>query len=175
MPLYVIVDAIVDDGVERQLRLLAYHDTPAGYREIAPDARGWVWLAPVRLWLALTKERRLGYDRVVCYDENGNELGDYTAITKALELEQEARAKAEARAVLEAEACEQAERRLAAEVEARANAERQATAVAAQAAAAIEAKMQAERRIRELEAKLAQLPQVPLKAKSSPMKARTAT
>jgi len=154
VPLCVIADAIVDDGVNRRLRLIVYQDTPAGYRAIAPDARGWFWLEPVRLWLGVTKERRLGYDRLACFDENGDELGDYTAVSKALELEQEARAQAERQVTAEAEARAQAERQVAAEAEARARAERQAAAEAEaraqaehQAAAEAEARAQAERRV----------------------------
>ncbi len=168
VPLYVIADALVDDGATRRLRLIAYQDTPAGYCEIAPDARGWFWLEPVRLWLGVTKERRLGYDRLACFDENGDELGDYTAVSKALELEQEARAQAEARAAREAKARAQAERQVAAEAEARAQAERRVAAEAlartqaeARAAAETQARTQAETRIRELEAAIQRLNQGP--------------
>jgi Uma2 family endonuclease len=182
VPLYVIVDAIVDDGVDRRLRLMAYDYTPAAYRQITPDERGWIWLEPVRLWLAVTKERRLGWERVACFDENGNELGDYTAVTKALSLEMEARLQAEARAAFEAEARQLAERQRVSEAEARAQAEGQAAAEArraaaeaaraaaeaeargqaeARAAAETQARARAEARIRELEAALEQLNQRP--------------
>jgi Uma2 family endonuclease len=140
VPLYVIVDAIVDDGQERRLRLIGYRYTRAGYRLIEPDARGWLWLGPVRVWLGITQERRLGYDRVACYDpETDEELGDYTAVVQALALEKAARTAAETRAVEEAKAREQAEQQAAAEVA-------RAAADAARAATATKARKQAERR-----------------------------
>jgi colicin import membrane protein len=145
VPLYVIADALQDDGEERHLRLIGYRHTRAGSRKIAPDARGWLWLGPVLLWLGVTRDRRLGYDRVACFDpESGEEIGDYTAVSKALTAEKEARAQAEHRA----------EEALTAEKEARAQAEHRAVAEAARADIEAEARAQAEARIRELEAAL---------------------
>jgi len=139
VPLYVIVDVLQEDDQERELSLVGYRYTPMGYREIPADDRGWIWLQPVRLWLGLARDRRLGCDRVECYDdESGEELGEYTAVSQALAEEKEARAQAEARAAVEMEAREQAERRAAAETEAR---------------------TQAEARIRELEAAMQRLAQ----------------
>ena len=181
VPLYVIADALQDDGQERHLRLIGYRYTRAGYREIAPDARGWLWLEPVRLWLGVTHDQTGRYERVACYDPgSGEELGDYTAVSQALALEKEARAQAEARAEVEAEAREQAEFRVAAEVAAREQAELRAAAEAAareqaelraaaeaearaqteaRAQAEAEARAQAEARIRELEAAMQRLTQ----------------
>jgi colicin import membrane protein len=124
VPLYVIADASQDDGQERHLNLIGYRHTRTGYREMAPDARGWLWLEPVRLWLGVTRDQTGKYDRVVCYDpETGAEVGDYTAVSQALALEQEARFRAEARAEAEAESRIQAEARAHTEAEARAAAE----------------------------------------------------
>jgi len=61
----------------------------------------------------------LGYDRLACFDpETGEEIGDYTAISQALEAEARARAEAETRAAL-AEARAQAEAETRARAEAR--------------------------------------------------------
>ena len=85
----------------------------------------------------MTKERRLGYDRLACYDpESGEEAGNYTAVSEALALERQLRSQAEDRALVEAEALRQAELHAA-------------TLAAASA--------QAEARIRELEAAITRL------------------
>jgi colicin import membrane protein len=109
VPLYVIVD-----GVARRqrptLRLLGYTLTPSGYQPLAPDERGWLWLAPVRLWLGVEG------DEIVCYDEDGRPQGDYRALAVAVTAAERARMEAErARA--------EAERRATAEAAARAEAE----------------------------------------------------
>ena len=52
---------------------------------MAPDARGWIDLEPVRLSVGLTRDRRGGYERLACYDPaTGQELGDYTAVMQIL-------------------------------------------------------------------------------------------
>jgi len=113
VPLYVIADALQDDGEERHLRLIGYRHTPARYRKIAPDNRGWLWLGPGRLWLGMTRDRRLGYDRLACFDaESGEEIGDYTAVSEALTAKKEALAQAEHRADMVAEALAQAQARI---------------------------------------------------------------
>ena len=33
----------------------------ARYKRVKPDKRGWIWLAPVRLWLGLTRDPQGGY------------------------------------------------------------------------------------------------------------------
>ena len=59
--------------------------------------------------MGIAPEARLGYDRLACFDPaTGEEIGDYTAISQALEAEARARAEAETRAAL-AEARVQAE------------------------------------------------------------------
>jgi Uma2 family endonuclease len=154
VPLYVIADAIQDDEQGRRLRLIAYRYARGRYHKIAPDARGWIWLDPVGVWLGVTVDPRTGCDRLACYDQQGRELGDYTAVSRALEAEAVARADAQARAEAEAAA--------RAAAQARADAA-QARADAAQARADIEARRadieaearaRAEERIRELEAAL---------------------
>jgi colicin import membrane protein len=118
VPLYVIVDALQDDELGRRLKLKVYRRTRTRYREIAPDARGWGWLEPVRVWLGVAQDPRTVVDRVVCYDENGEELGDYTAITQALAMEKDARIQAEARAAEAEQRATEAEARVR-ELEAR--------------------------------------------------------
>lgn len=109
VPLYVIADVLEEDDFERRLELIVYRHTPDEYTRIEPDERGWVWLEPIGVWLGITAEARLGYDRLACFDpETGEEIGDYTAISQALEAEARARAEAEARAAA-AEARAQAE------------------------------------------------------------------
>jgi colicin import membrane protein len=162
VPWYVIVDVIKENDQERRIELIAYRHTPEGYQRFDADERGWIWLEPVRLWLGLARDPRGGYWRVACFDpETGREVGDYVAVTRALEAEIEARAAAEARADAEAEARAQAEQRADAEAEARAQAQAEARAQAQaraqaeqRADAEAEARTRAEVRIRELEARL---------------------
>lgn len=109
IPLYVIADVLEEDDFERRLELIVYRHTPDGYERIKPDERGWIWLEPIGVWLGIAPEARLGYDRLACFDPaTGEEIGDYTAISQALEaaetraaeisqtLEAEGRARADA-------------------------------------------------------------------------------
>lgn len=98
VPLYVIIDTRRWQGSDR-LHLIAYHLTPTGYELHMPNERGWLWLAPARLWLALED------NRVHCYDAQHNLIGDYVAIEVA-------RREAEARAQAEASARHAAEQRI---------------------------------------------------------------
>jgi colicin import membrane protein len=126
VPLYVIADVLEEDDFERRLELIVYRHTPDGYERIKPDERGWIWLEPIGVWLGIAPEARLGYDRLACFDPATNEeIGDYTAISQALEAEARARAEAETRAVL-------AEARAHAEVKARAEAEARIRALEAE-------------------------------------------
>ena len=124
-----------------------------------PNPRGWIWLEPVRLWLGVVPDPQLGCDRLACFDaETGAEIGDYKAVSDALEV---ATAKADAetrRADAETEAREQAEARAQvevrrAEVEARrADAETKARELAeARSESDAKALAQAEARVLELE------------------------
>jgi Uma2 family endonuclease len=162
VPLYVIAD-VREQGEERVIELICYRYTQAGFERVPPDDRGWIWLEPVQLWLGLSRDRLENYVRLACYDRNGAEVGDYTAICTALATEVQARAEAEARATAEAQARTEAEARATADapagwaaaarapadVPARAEAEARATAEA-------QARTQAEARIRELEEQLRQ-------------------
>jgi colicin import membrane protein len=155
VPLYVIADVIRENNHERHVNLYGYRHTPAGYQKLPNNDRGWIWLAPVGLWLGVTRDPELGCQRLACYDpESAEELGDYTALSRALADEIKARALAESRAIVAMEASERAEQRASAEAEARKQAE-------ALAAAESEARAQADARIRELEAAVQRLTQGP--------------
>jgi colicin import membrane protein len=155
VPYYVIADVLHENDHERRVSLFGYRRTPAGYERLPANARGWIWLETVGLWLGVTRDHELGCDRLACYDaESGEEVGDYTALSQELAAEKTARAQAEARTAEAMEASEKAERRAAAEAEAREQAERRA-------AAEVERRTQAEARIRELEAAMRRLNQDP--------------
>jgi colicin import membrane protein len=171
VPLYVIADAIRENEHERRLKLMVYRLARGRYQKVQPDARGWFWLEPVGVWLGVTVDPRTGCDRLACYDQQGRELGDYAAVTQALEeaearadAEAQARADAEARAAAEAQARADAEARAAAEAQARADAEARVAAEAqarsdaeGRVAAEAQARSDAEAKIRELEATIKRL------------------
>ena len=143
VPLYIIIDTVITRK-QTGLRLLGYTQTVNGYQVLAPNEQGWLWVAPVRLWLGITD------GEVVCYDETGTPIADYTEVAAA-------RAAAEARAATEAQARSAAESRAATEAQARSQAEARA-ATEAQARSAAEARAAAaEARLRELEAELQRL------------------
>ena len=66
---YVVVDAVGQR--RRQPRLVGYRLGEAGYEVMQPDARGWLWLATVRVWLGIEAVRPR------CYDEAGQPIPDY--------------------------------------------------------------------------------------------------
>jgi colicin import membrane protein len=118
VPWYVIADVTREVDDERRIELILYRRTGRGYRREPADDRGRVWLEPVGLWLGVTRDAQGGFLRLACYDPaTGEEIGDYTAISRALEDERRARA-------AEARARERAERRARSEARARARAER---------------------------------------------------
>ncbi len=127
VPWHVIADVTIEDEGERRIELILYRRMRDGYRRINADEQDRVWLEPVRLWLGQTRDPQGDFMRLACYDpDHGEEVGDYTAISRALA---------------------EAQRLLADESRARAEAERRAQAEA-------QARAQAEARIRELEAQL---------------------
>jgi colicin import membrane protein len=156
VPLYVIADVLEEDEETRHVELIGYRHAPEGYQRIAPDARGWIWLEPLGLWLGVVQDPVLGCDRLACFDaQTGGEIGDYQAISQALEAataaqaQAEARAEAEARrAGVEANAREQAEAKAQSEARAREQAEAKAQSEA-KAREQAEAKAQSEARARE--------------------------
>ncbi len=103
VPWYVIADVTYEAGGERRIELFLYRRLRRGWRREAADERGRVWLAPVGLSLGVTRDPRGGFLRLVCYDpETDQEVGDYRAISRALEEERRAREQAERRARSEA-------------------------------------------------------------------------
>ena len=98
VPWYVIADVTVEEGERRRIELILYRRVGRTYRREPADERGRVWLEPLHLWLGQTRDARGGFMRLACYDpETGEEVGDYAAISRALQEERRARA-AEARA-----------------------------------------------------------------------------
>jgi Uma2 family endonuclease len=120
VPLYVIADVVEENENNRRIELIRYDRGPRRYKRARPDKRGWIWLAPVRLWLGLTRDRLGGFIRLACFDpDTGLELGDYSATRRELvearalaEAQSQARALAEARALTEARARSLAEERV---------------------------------------------------------------
>ena len=134
---------------EGPIRLIGYRHTPAGYVEMPLDAQGRLALPVFGLILSAQG------NRVVLHDgQTGEELGNYQAVTEALEAEAEARqvaeanarAEAEARQAAEADARAEAEARQAAEASARAEAEARFAAEASARAAEASARAEAEAR-----------------------------
>jgi Uma2 family endonuclease len=111
VPLYIIVDQ-EQPGCPR--RLLAYRDTPRGYKLARLDGEGRVAVPALGLLLGLRDER------LVCFDAaTGEVIGDYAEVTRAHEAEAKARKTAERRA-------QRAVRQAQQEAEARARAEQRA-------------------------------------------------
>ena len=98
---YVIVDIVIRRDMPSK-RLLGYQLTEDGYKRFEPNEKGWLWLAPVNLWLGWHE------GNIACYDEAGNwvEAGD-----SRMEEAQVRAAAAEQRADEEAQARTQAEQR----------------------------------------------------------------
>jgi hypothetical protein len=146
VPWYVIADVTHEAGDERRIELMLFRRTRRGWQSEPADERGRVRLEPVGLWLGVTRDARGGFQRLVCYDrETDQEIGDYRAISRALEEEARARRRAERRARSESKSRAQAERALEAEARARAEAE-QARAEAEATIRALRAELERARR-----------------------------
>jgi Uma2 family endonuclease len=76
IPMYVIADR---DGYDDPWRLLGYSWRPDAFVPIPTDARGRIWLDAVGVWLGADGTR------LICYDRNGAEIGDYVTVQKELE------------------------------------------------------------------------------------------
>jgi colicin import membrane protein len=112
VPYYVIADARGRPD-KRRLTFISYRLKGNVYESLPLDKQGRAWLEPVRLWLGVKVDSQTGVDRVALFDPDTNqEIGDYTAIHRALEAEVKERTKAERRADSEAEARAQAEARV---------------------------------------------------------------
>ncbi len=145
VPLYVIADVTEEKDKERRIELIGYEAGPRRYKRIKPDKRGWIWLAPLRLWLGLSLDRQGGYTRLACFDpDTGQELGDLTAVSEDLDRSEQLRQEAEARALAERVRAET--ERVRAEAErVRAEAEAQARAVAEERIRALEGQLKQSR------------------------------
>jgi hypothetical protein len=166
VPLDIIADVLKEDEETRHVELIGYRYAPDAYERIVPDARGWIWLDPLGIWLGVVKDSHLGNcDRLACFDaETGEEIGDYQAISNALAAATAERSLAEMKAEVEARRADaearraEAEaRRAEAETRAREKAETRAQVEAdartqAEARAQTEAlaRQQAEAQVREL-------------------------
>lgn len=85
VPLYVIVDG-VSRRQDATLRVSGYTMTSTGYQPLIPNERGWLWLAPVRLWLGVMDEE------LTCFDEARRRLGNFvTQLDRADAAEQRVR------------------------------------------------------------------------------------
>jgi len=111
VPYYVIADAA--EGKNRRLTLRSYRLEGETYRDVGLDEEGRAWLEPVGLWLGVTIHPETRDDRLALFaPETGEEIGDYTAISRA-RAQAEARAESEAQARVDAEArADAAEERL---------------------------------------------------------------
>jgi colicin import membrane protein len=154
VPIYVIVDA-VSRRRDHSVRLLGYELTPAGYRPLGANERGWFWLAPARTWLGLAD------GEIICYDEAEQPIGNHRVLTEALAAQAEARLTADRQVQAARQQAQHAEQQARREAVLRADAEQQAAAAAQQARRETQARVAAEQRaaatetrLRELEAEL---------------------
>jgi hypothetical protein len=158
VPLYVIADVSKGKDGDRRIALIGYERAPRKYKRVKPDKQGRIWLAPVRLWLGLTRDRVGGFVRLACFDpDTGEEVGDYTAIALELAAEKSRRLKAEAQAAAESRSrVVEKRRRLKAEAraaaEARARADEESRRLDAEARAAAESRARAAEESRRLNA-----------------------
>ena len=110
---YVIVDIVIRRNMPSK-RLLGYQLTEDGYKRFEPNEKGWLWLAPVNLWLGWRGEA------IACYDAEGNlvDIGNgrvAEAQSRAVAAEHRADAEAQARTEAEQRADDEAQARAAAE------------------------------------------------------------
>jgi Uma2 family endonuclease len=128
VPWYLIVDVATwkgkgkgkDTDVAPTLMLYRLESDKKKYTQVEPDARGWLWVEAVGLFLVPYEESDLG---IAWYDEDGQVLGDYKQLKTQHEAETQARAAAEARAREEARLRTKAEAQLDTEARARTAAE----------------------------------------------------
>lgn len=143
VPFYAIVDRRILNERE-ELRLLGYRATDQGYVRVKLDARGWLALKPIGLWLEVDDHN------LVCRDAEGQRLLDYREVVQVYRAEVQARKEAEARAEQERARAEQERARAEAEAQARQQAEQRAHAE-------VQARQRAEERLKQLEAELDRL------------------
>lgn len=144
VPWYVIIDALGFRDGQWDLRVIGYRRTVLGYTAVELDERDWLWVEPLRVYVAV----RGG--RVVCYNEAGEELLNHRRLNDArLEAEQQRRA---AELLVDAER----QQRLDAE-RARLLSEQQRDTERRQREAAEQEKETLAERVRQMEAELSRL------------------
>jgi colicin import membrane protein len=155
VPWYLIADVTIEEEGERRIELILYRRVGRTYRLVPVNDQGRVWLEPLGLWLGQTRDAEGGFMRLACYDATGAEVGDYTAISRALAESQERLTESQGRLAesqgqlaKESRARERAQRRARSEAKARAQAE-QARAQAEQARAQAEQAREVEARARD--------------------------
>lgn len=94
VPVYVVADR---EKLGAPWTLHGYQWRPDAYVPLTPDANGRLWLDAVGIWLGADGTR------LVCFDRNGSEIGNYTAVATGLEAEKQ-RAEAEKQRAEAAEA-----------------------------------------------------------------------
>lgn len=139
--------AVVDRHVRRsgvEVSVTGWHRGESAFEELPRDARGRIWLEPVRVWLGVEGER------AICYLADGTPIPDYPALAHALS-DTEQRVQSERKAA-------KAERRRAAAERKRAEAERErADAERERADTEARARAELEQRLRDTEAELRRL------------------
>jgi len=94
---YVIADAR-GRAKKRRIKLISYRLEHGAYQPAELDEQGRAWLEPVGLWLDVAVNPETGGDRLVLIDPaTGEEIGDYTAISRALAAAARAKSESEAR------------------------------------------------------------------------------
>lgn len=88
IPMYVIADR---EGYHDPWKLIGYLWRPDEYMRIPTDLQGRLWLDAVGVWLGVDGTR------LVCYDRNGTEIGDYTNLAQQLDAEKQRADAAEAK------------------------------------------------------------------------------
>lgn len=135
LPHYFIVDQIPEIN-RRQLKMMGFRRGPGGFVSIEPDHRGWVWVEPLKIWLAAEGPR------AVMYQENGERI---LTVVETERARRQAEARVEELQTIAEEAIlarHEAERQFRDEAEARRMAEEQAKQER-EARAAIEERMKA--------------------------------
>ncbi len=137
---YIIVDTFQPDP-DTPRQLIGWELTQEGYVAMPKNERGWLWLKPVGIWLALEETR------LACYNRAGEYIEDYVGMMHA-------RKRAEKRVAAEQARASEAESR-ASEAESRASeAESRASEAELRAAEEARVRLELETRLRDLEEKL---------------------
>jgi Uma2 family endonuclease len=80
IPTYIIADR---EHLGDPWKLIGYQRRPDTYIPLPSDANGRIWLQALGLWLGAVDTR------LVCFDRNGNEIGDYHAMVQQAKSERQ--------------------------------------------------------------------------------------